>query len=386
MGTRTRIAVVLTGVLGTLVAAAAGSASSPGVWRKLPAAPLAPREALVSVWTGREMILFGRITKQITPKVIRVNVAETFDPGAQRWRRLPSPGPTTSFLDYGGAWTGKEAIVWGQGVRAAFDPATGRWRQLPSSRLLSVHEGFGFVAWTGKELIGWGGGCCGDAFDDGVAFNPRTNRWRALPRSPLAGSTRPIGAWTGHELILLVGDTDPDGKPWPARLARAAAYNPTTGSWRRLPRIPASRSGANAVWDGHELLVVGGTAPAAPGRPAPLARTGFAFDPATNRWRPLAPMESGRLDAAAVWTGRRLLLWGGRSNSPGIARVAIPAHGLAYDPVADRWDALPPAPLLGRLDPTAVWTGRQLILWGGQLPRPGDTKTFADGAALTPGG
>jgi N-acetylneuraminic acid mutarotase len=369
-----------------IVAAAPASADAgrSGVWQTLPGAPVAPREAVVSVWTGTEMIIAGRITRQTSGGVKRTNVAAAYEPASDRWRRLAPAGRTGSFLGYAAVWTGREMLLWGQGTREAFVPATGRWRRLPGSRYLSVHDGFGLVAWTGRELIGWGGGCCGDAFDDGVAYNPRTNRWRPLPRSPLAGSQHPIGAWTGRELIVLVGDFDADGKPWPARLARAAAYNPATNSWHRLPALPETRSGANVVWDGRELLVVGGTGPASSGKPPPPARVGFALDPAAARWRKLPPLESGRVGAAAVWTGRRLLLWGGRTNSPAAARPAIPPDGLAYDPRTNRWQALPPAPLAGRVDPTAVWTGRQLLLWGGTLPIPNATRAFADGAAFTP--
>src|SRR5439155_23735644 len=118
--------------------------------------------------------------------------------------------------------------------------------------------GGGIVVWTGSELIGWGGGCCGDAFSDGAAYNPSTNSWRKLARSPLAPSQGPLGAWTGHELVLFVGGISPDGKPYPARLARAAAYNPATDTWRRIQPLPAPRGGATAVWDGREVLVVGG--------------------------------------------------------------------------------------------------------------------------------
>src|SRR5947209_3841024 len=247
-------------------------------------------------------------------------------------------------------------------------PLAGSWRRLPSSPLLSIHDGYGIVVWTGREMIGWGGGCCGDAFSDGVAYNPATNRWRALAPTPLAGGYA-LGAWTGRELILFVGNLNPDtGKPWPTRLARAAAYNPATDKWRRIAPLPAPRGGASAVWDGHEILVVGGAA----GRVA--ARTGFGYNPTTNRWRRLPPMDSGRLGAAAVWTGSRLLLWGG-TTGPGSS--AVPRHGLAYDPRTNSWSPLPQAPLPGRLQPTAVWTGRSMITWGG------GTKT--DGATFTPG-
>ena len=384
-----RMRAAVAGLVAT-VAAAAGVASStasptaPGVWQKLPSAPVAPGEALVSVWTGKEMILAGRITKQTSAGVTRTNVAAAYDPASRRWRRLPPAGRTGSFLGYGAAWTGREFLLWGQGTRKAFVPATGRWRDLPGSRYLAVHDGFGLTVWTGRELIGWGGGCCGDAFDDGVAYNPRTNAWRPLPRSPLAGSQHPIGAWTGRELVVLVGDYDADGKRWPARLARAAAYNPGTNTWRRLPALPHARDDAEAVWDGRELLVVGGTGVAKAGRPAPPATVGFALDPTVGRWRPLPPMDAGRIGAAAVWTGHRLLLWGGRTNAAGVARPAIPPHGLAYDPRTNRWEALPPSPLRGRIDPAAAWTGRQLLLWGGELPAGNRMRTFRDGASFTP--
>jgi len=85
-------------------------------------------------------------------------------------------------------------------------------------------------------------------------------------------------------------------------------------------------------------------------------------------------MDSGRARSAAVWTGTRLLLWGGETGGPG--GFVTPPHGLAYDPRADRWSPLPQAPLRGRLAPVGAWTGRSLIVWGGD-------GGFADGAIFT---
>src|SRR5205085_4655094 len=145
-----------------------------------------------------------------------------YDARARAWRRLAAPpGPASYLGRHTAVWTGNEMLVWGFGF-AAFDPAKGLWRRLPAA---PTDGGAGLVVWTGRELIGWGGGCCGDAFGDGLAYSPATNRWRKLPRAPLAPSQHPLGAWTGRELIVLVGGTDPDGTPWPARLARAAAYD-----------------------------------------------------------------------------------------------------------------------------------------------------------------
>jgi hypothetical protein len=63
--------------------------------------------------------------------------------------------------------------------------------------------------------------------------------------------------------------------------------------------------------------------------------------------------------------------------------VVTPRHGLAYDPSTDRWSALPAAPLRGRTDAGGVWTGNQMIVWGGMSV--GDlTTVLTDGAAYTP--
>ena len=197
-----------------------------------------------------------------------------------------------------------------------------------------------FLAWTGRELLGW-------TPAGGAAYRLGSG-WRRLPQAPLTGPA----AWTGHELIAVSGRS-------------AAAFTPGRG-WRRLPQLPEARPGASVVWDGSELLVVGGdTAPA----------RGFVYSPASDAWRELAPADSGRKGAAAVWTGKQLLLWGGQTGSAG--RFLIPPHGLAYDPKLNSWSPLPQAPLRGRLSPVGVWTGRSLLVWGGD---PG----FADGAVFAP--
>ena len=183
--------------------------------------------------------------------------------------------------------------------------------------------------WTGREAIGWGGGCCGDAFASGAAYNPTTDGYRMLARSPLAPSQRPVGAWNGRELLLFVSGYDPEGKRWPARFARAAAYNPATNTWRRLAPLPNTslRFASSAVWDGREVLV-----------PAVGAgsRLTYAYTPATNKWRLRAPLPSGRVGATAVWTGTRLVLWGGSRD--GLVNLG---NGVAYDPHTNRWTSFP---------------------------------------------
>ena len=364
--------VVLTAAtVGAACGDASVSPSATNAWQRLPQSPIAPEfSSATSVWTGKEMLGFGTYRG--------VSVAAAYNPARRTWRRLPDAGPAGTFPPYRSVWTGKEMLILGQGFRKAFNPRSNTWRQLPDSPLLEIHEGHGLVAWTGREMIGWGGGCCGDAFSDGVAYNPVTNTWRALPRGPLAGSQAPIGVWTGKELLVLVGNTDPDGKPWPARFARAAAYDPRTNSWHRIAPLPASRNGANAVWDGRELLVLGGTGSRGDGAPR-AAKTGFAYNPRTNTWRTLPRLPEGRIGSVAVWTGHDVLLWGGQTKPDGVQLTS----GLAFDPRLGRWSSVPKAPLSRRVGATAVWTGSQLIVWGGGTGRP-PYGGYASGAAYSP--
>ena len=341
--------------LGTAIAfllvACGGAAAKPppAAWQPLPKAPVQIDQNRTSVWTGKQLILFGlrRVTaldSRGAPYFVKfIDVAESYDPALKTWTRLsPPPGPGY-VPEYNAVWTGKEMLAFGAFHSVAYDPATSTWRTLRKS------VGGGLVVWTGHEAIGWGGGCCGDAWGNGLAYDPATDAYRELAPSPLAPSQGPIGAWTGHELVLFSGGFDPAaGKPYPAKLARAAAYNPATDTWRRITPLPNSALGfvGAAAWDGREVLVAGDGA---------SGRAAFAYDPATNRRRALAPMPFGLRDVSAFWTGHRLLVWGGSEAG----------RGLAYDPGADRWSVLPLAPLHG-LATALDWTGRSLVVGSGR--------------------
>jgi N-acetylneuraminic acid mutarotase len=313
------------------------------------------------VWTGKEMIVYGSRADDLS-----VDAAAAYDPAARSWRQLAHPPHTPNFCRRSAVWTGTEMLVWGC-RQLAVDPVANHWRLLPEA---PTGAAGGLVVWTGRELISWGGGCCGDSSSNGAAFNPDSDSWRRLAPSPLAASQHALGAWTGHELIMFVSGLDPDGKPI-AGAARAAAYNPTTDTWRRIAPAPELR--ANAVWDGREILLVGGTN--TEGKPA---RVGYAYNPATNRWRRLPAMKSGRAQGVAAWTGHRLLMFGGETT---------PNALLAYNPRRNRWTTLPNAPLRGRVGPAAVWTGHDLIVWGGVIGTPLGTsippKYPSDGAVFS---
>lgn len=354
-------------------APAPGSSSSTpraamGAWRLLPAAPaVAPQSSLVSVWTGSQVLIRGVIWPRTgTPKAVLLG----YTPSSGNWRTL-APGPAPHALEGwdNAVWTGTEMLVFGPAGTGAYNPVTNSWRPIAQN----MFAGLGSArVWTGRQEIFWGGGCCDDATAGGAAYTPATGTWQPLPRSPL--SARYTSAvWTGTEMIV-AGGFSPVTDP-PRTFADAAAYNPATRNWRKLPPMPAPRSDATGVWDGTEALFIAGTRANAGGP----AADGVAFNPATGQWRRLPAMAYTRTGFAAVWTGHQVLVWGGLTGP--YVNQKIPPHGVAYEPAANWWLALPMAPLRGRTMPAAVWTGRQMIVWGGIVPATHQDKPLSDGAA-----
>jgi hypothetical protein len=109
--------------------------------------------------------------------------------------------------------------------------------------------------------------------------------------------------------------------------------------------------------------------------------TGAAYAPAADQWRRLPPAPlAHRSDHAAVWTGNDMLVWGGvQPGRGGRSEVAV-ADGAAYRPTTRTWRPVPPAPLAGD---TAVWSGTELLVFG---RAEGGAESRLDAAAWDPRG
>jgi len=109
---------------------------------------------------------------------------------------------------------------------------------------------------------------------------------------------------------------------------------------------------------------------------------GFWYDLPSNQWRATrSGTLAGRFDAAMVWTGQQIFVWGGRlPNDAGDVRApaglackggSFPyqcafGDGALYDPARDVWSPISavgaPAPSSGN---TALWNGKQVLVWDG---------------------
>jgi hypothetical protein len=89
------------------------------------------------------------------------------------------------------------------------------------------------------------------------------------------------------------------------------------------------------------------------------------------------PLEA-RSGHTVVWTGREVIAWGGWRDD--LASVAF-GDGAAYDPAAGTWRTIAAAPIEGRGYHVAAWTGTEMIVVGGQAT---GLVGVATGAAYDP--
>ena len=83
-----------------------------------------------------------------------------------------------------------------------------------------------------------------------------------------------------------------------------------------------------------------------------------------------------------MWTGENVIVWGGWIGRP--LGVGPPQpDGAAYRPATDRWRRIPEAPIPASADGLAAWTGQEMLVWGGWLPG-GQPQPAPSGAAYDP--
>src|SRR5262249_13952856 len=140
-----------------------------------------------------------------------------------------------------------------------------------------------------------------------------------------------------------------------------ASYEPNR--WTRITDPPVElqaplTDSPTFAWTGARVLVWA-YENHAPGNTSGGNHRLLSYDPARRRWDRLAdPPVSGLIDAHPVWTGSELLIWGGPAGATG-------TWGGAYDPATNTWHDIAAAPMTAREDPTVVWTGTEMIVWAG---------------------
>lgn len=243
-------------------------------------------------------------------------------------------------------------------------------------------EGFNTKAvqlvWTGKELLAWGRiGSDGKYYKSGYRYNPTTDSWAEISTSyaptPVEGKHGAV--WTGTEMVVSNGSYNPSSNTWRSGPSSDALvwtgsvvltpnqqYNPTTGVLSAISTIGApssDRGKASVVWTGNEMIVWGGRKLSTYNDP--LLNTGAKYNPTTDTWTSLqtSGAPSARYDHVAMWTGTKMIVWGGETKYTEDDR-----SGALYNPISNAWTGSIEGAFSDVSPGNAVWAGNSMLVFG----------------------
>jgi hypothetical protein len=263
------------------------------------------------MWVDNEVIVIsGYPTDPSASQQVHTDLA-AFSPTTNRWTML-APMPLTAdheVLSVIAVAANDHLYAWEEWQHAVnnadgsgtiysgidlyiFDPTNNTWtpdvdasRPSDGSDRNSAPYGLDSALDIGTRILvpfaqSWCGLCPGPASVPGPStlFDPVTNVWTTMPAGPIDNLGPENYIWTGSALIAFDTGATVNGPGVNIVQGQAAAWDPSTAAWTRLP--PAPLFGASvAVWDGVELLAWGRlNAPADTGS-VPSDTTGLQFGP-----------------------------------------------------------------------------------------------------------
>lgn len=342
------------------------------------------RQFFTATWTGTEMVVWGGDDRLNGT----VKTGSRYNPATDSWAATTTTGAPSARHLHSAVWTGTEIIIYGGangstlvGNGARYNPTTNSWQSNSSTGAPAARSEHAAV-WTGTEMIVFGGSVQNTPWSNtGGRFNPSTNTWTSITTvGAPSGRDLPAAVWSGTEMIVWGGATATFDTNTGAR------YNPATNTWTTISTVnaPSARNITAAVWTGSRMLIWGGQTYSGAYQ---YHNDGALYDPVTDTWTPTtqngAPSERGWF--SYVWTGNELIVFGGgcaisqTSTCDGEKNT-----GGRYNPATDSWvDTTTVLAPSARSFCNAVWTGDKMIVWGG-IDGTSSTFTFT-GGAYTPG-
>jgi hypothetical protein len=330
----------------------------PGTWRSISSSDLAPEFARAAVWTGTEAIVLG--VRSLSDAA--VPVAAAYNARTDTWRQLADiPGALAEWeIDSSASvvpavppqpqWTGSELLAAAaNGDVFSYDPSSDRWTERaaapdaadlsPESTVLGVSPA-GVLA---ASASGW------------WWYDAVTDEWGSVP-SPGDGF-EPGSAGAASSPATRLGSLASDtmvATNFVDSTVRVAVYDTAHRNWAPVVELagpPNQRGlascepvdGLVACWsEGYGTLngiivdpAVGQVGTFELGNHASaldvdgipwFAHAWKLLSPTTQTWEDLAPLDDVDGFNAAVWTGSELIFFGGLNAESGQPRVSAAAY------------------------------------------------------------
>ena len=298
-------------------------------------------DSQTAVWSGTEMIVCGRAYNEGTGSY-EISGGR-YNPVTNSWATISSTGaPQFSYI-HTAVWTGNEMIVFGRVYSeitsseefggSRYNPVTGTWTTISSTNSPrfyqdgSYSDGSYAAVWTGtetfffapSEYINYTEGQSNYTSIIGIRYNLVTDTWATISST---GSPKVLGGmgacWTGSEIIV-AGDSP----SYYGYGVGGARYNPLTDTWTDLTtrNTPEFLGSAVPVWTGTEMIVLGRDTQREDGS----GNTGdyligASYDPLSDTWNAISNPNFNQLwrgvgaSPTSFWTGSSILLFNGYKN------------------------------------------------------------------------
>jgi hypothetical protein len=352
-------------------ASLAVSALAHAAWRHGPRSPLGNRDDPIVVWDGRDLLEIGG-----TVRGVARSDGAAFDPAVSAWHQIaPAPG---SIGTAGAAtvWTGREVFLFGgraaggtNGVSCCvaglYDPVGNVWSTSTAAPIGALTQVA--AVWTGTEVV-----VAGIGHDQQMVvatYDPAADRWAR--HDPPHGARHPVlavalGTASGQVILWSMwGRTEQTGPGDYTgysgievyRLGPDAGWRDVSASWPQYESVPGPlTAGAQVLVPPTDIWC------GACSHPPRTGAHGYLIDPVSMH---LTAIPRGPLDDARpqlLWTGAAAIAVAQSLISGGNVNIA-PGDVAFWNPVSRTWTKGPrPPERTTRTTWTAAWATHQLIL------------------------
>lgn len=239
-----------------------------------------------------------------------------------------------------------------QGFMYEYDPGNDAWMKKKNMALASHHvalaEMNGKIYVIGGFVKPASGPTAWVPIDNVWEYDPGTDNWKALAPLPTKRGSA-VAAVVGGKIYVIGGaGVHPGSKDTsihPARPHRALAvnevYDPATNTWQTKSKMPTARNHAAVGVMNNKIYVIGGRLGAAFITRASNTDIVEEYDPAADQWGSLkAPMPTARSATAWGTHGGRIYVAGGETRTSTMSGTFRKVE--AYEPRTNTWHTLPP--------------------------------------------